>query len=126
MLNLDKQQIKSQFLQGLSSDLENDAEHISTEQLLADLFEILERIEMRRAEKKLGLVSKIPHSSYKSSSKLIIPAQSQPVSSQSTKKESKPRKKSLTSSKSQNKSTVIDKSLQKIVLDMLDGIAPVD
>ncbi|CAG8719123.1 5861_t:CDS:2, partial [Dentiscutata heterogama] len=40
---------------GLSPDLEDDAEHIGTEQPLANLFEILERIEMRRAEKKLGL-----------------------------------------------------------------------
>ncbi|CAG8487307.1 23151_t:CDS:2 [Cetraspora pellucida] len=55
MLNLDEQQIKGQFLQGLSSDLEDDAKHIGTEQPLADLFEILEHIEMRRAEKKLGL-----------------------------------------------------------------------
>jgi hypothetical protein len=76
----------------LSPDLEDDAERIGTEQPLADLFEILERIEMRRAEKKLGLVSKIPQSSYKSSSRSIIPAQesktqhfvpSQPVSLQS-------------------------------------------
>ncbi|CAG8855421.1 1369_t:CDS:1, partial [Gigaspora margarita] len=74
MLNLNEQQIKSQFLRGLSPDLEDDAERIGTEQPLADLFEILERIEMRRAEKKLGLVSKIPQSSYKSSSK-SIPAQ---------------------------------------------------
>ena len=60
MLNLDEQQIKGQFLRGLSSDLEDDAERIGTEQPLADLFEILERIEMQRAEKKLGLVTKIP------------------------------------------------------------------
>ncbi|CAG8645374.1 5125_t:CDS:2, partial [Dentiscutata heterogama] len=40
----------------------DDAERIGTEQPLADLFEILERIEIRRAEKKLGLVSKIPQS----------------------------------------------------------------
>ncbi|CAG8593697.1 17430_t:CDS:2, partial [Gigaspora rosea] len=83
MLNLDEQQIKGQFLRGLSPDLEDDAERIGTEQPLADLFEILERIEMRRAEKKLGLVSKIPQSSYKSSSKLMTPAQYHPVSSQS-------------------------------------------
>ncbi|CAG8851428.1 359_t:CDS:2, partial [Gigaspora margarita] len=74
MLNLDEQKIKGQFLRGLFSDLKDDAERIGTEQLLADLFKILERIEIRRAEKKLGLVSKIPQSSYKSSSKLI-PAQ---------------------------------------------------
>ncbi|CAG8536459.1 13915_t:CDS:2 [Gigaspora margarita] len=42
MLNLDEQQIKGQFLRGLSSDLEDDAECIGTEQPLADLFEILE------------------------------------------------------------------------------------
>ncbi|CAG8855200.1 45936_t:CDS:2, partial [Gigaspora margarita] len=47
---------------GLSPNLKDDAERIGTEQPLADLFEILERIEMRRAEKKLGLVSKIPQS----------------------------------------------------------------
>ncbi|CAG8475173.1 17222_t:CDS:2 [Dentiscutata erythropus] len=58
MLNLDEQQIK------------------------ANLFEILEQIEMRRAEKKLGLVSKLPQSSYKLASKLITPTQSQSVSSQ--------------------------------------------
>ncbi|CAG8829463.1 10624_t:CDS:2 [Gigaspora margarita] len=52
----------------------DNAERIGTEQPLANLFEILEHIEMQRAEKKLGLVSKIPQSSYKSSSKLI-PAQ---------------------------------------------------
>ncbi|CAG8729610.1 13119_t:CDS:2, partial [Gigaspora margarita] len=75
MLNLDEQQIKGQFLQGLSPDLEDDAERIGTEQLLADLFEILECIEMRRVEKKLGLVSKISKSSYKSAPKLITPAQ---------------------------------------------------
>ncbi|RIA99954.1 hypothetical protein C2G38_2236365, partial [Gigaspora rosea] len=57
MLNLNEQQIKGQFLRGLSPDLEDDAERIGTEQPLADLFEILERIEMRRAEKKLGLVT---------------------------------------------------------------------
>src|SRR6185312_11151300 len=62
-------QIKGQFLRGLSPDLEDDAERIGTEQPLADLFEILERIEMRRAEKKLGLVTKIPQSGYKSSTK---------------------------------------------------------
>ncbi|CAG8805332.1 7279_t:CDS:2, partial [Dentiscutata erythropus] len=50
MLNLDEQQIKGQFLRGLSPDLEDDAERIGTEQPLANLFEILERIEMRRAE----------------------------------------------------------------------------
>ncbi|CAG8843505.1 22104_t:CDS:2, partial [Gigaspora margarita] len=33
----------------------DNAERIGTKQPLADLFEILERIEMRRAEKKLGL-----------------------------------------------------------------------
>ncbi|CAG8652927.1 8764_t:CDS:2 [Gigaspora rosea] len=59
MLNLDEQQIKGQFLRGLSPDLEDDAERIGTEQPLADLFEILERIEMRRAEKKLGLVKAV-------------------------------------------------------------------
>ncbi|CAG8854662.1 2607_t:CDS:1, partial [Gigaspora margarita] len=74
MLNLDEQQIKGQFLRSLSPDLENDAERIGTEQPLADLFEILECIEMRRAEKKLELVTKIPKSSYKSASKLITPA----------------------------------------------------
>ncbi|CAG8823678.1 39622_t:CDS:2, partial [Gigaspora margarita] len=76
---------------GLSPDLEDDAEYIGTEQPLADLFEILEHIEIRRAEKKLGLVSKIPQSSYKSSSKLISAQESrtqhfvlsQSVSSQS-------------------------------------------
>ncbi|CAG8593262.1 12321_t:CDS:1, partial [Dentiscutata heterogama] len=65
MLNFDEQQIKRQFLRGLSPDLEDDAERIGTEQLLANLFEILEQIEMQRAGKKLGLVSKIPQSSYK-------------------------------------------------------------
>ncbi|CAG8730131.1 13434_t:CDS:2, partial [Racocetra persica] len=40
MLNLDEQQIKGQFLRGLSLDLEDDAECIGTEQPLADLFEI--------------------------------------------------------------------------------------
>ncbi|CAG8821505.1 8053_t:CDS:1, partial [Dentiscutata erythropus] len=35
-------------------------------------------------------------------------------------------KKIPNSSKLQNKSTVIDKSLQRVVLDMLDGIAPID
>ncbi|CAG8819824.1 36715_t:CDS:2, partial [Racocetra persica] len=37
MLNLDEQQIKGQFLRGLSPDLEDDAERIGTEQPLADL-----------------------------------------------------------------------------------------
>ncbi|CAG8533670.1 33216_t:CDS:2, partial [Racocetra persica] len=46
MLNLDEQQIKRQFLRGLSPNLKDDAKCIGTEQLLADLFEILERIEM--------------------------------------------------------------------------------
>ncbi|CAG8656694.1 7190_t:CDS:2, partial [Scutellospora calospora] len=55
ILNLDEQQIKGQFLRGLSSDLEDNEKYISTEQLLADLFEILEQIEMQKAEKKLGL-----------------------------------------------------------------------
>ncbi|CAJ0745870.1 434_t:CDS:2, partial [Entrophospora sp. SA101] len=35
-------------------------------------------------------------------------------------------KESLQSNKSGNKSTVIDKSLQRVILDMLDGIAPID
>ncbi|CAG8764910.1 525_t:CDS:1, partial [Gigaspora rosea] len=82
MLNLNKQQIKSQFLRGLSPDLEDDAKRIGTEQLLANFFEILEPIEMQRAEKKLGLVSKIPQSSYKSSSKLITSTSPQPISQQ--------------------------------------------
>ncbi|CAG8729204.1 11657_t:CDS:2, partial [Racocetra persica] len=46
MLNLNEQQIKRQFLKGLFPDLEDDTECIGTEQPLADLFEILERIEM--------------------------------------------------------------------------------
>ncbi|CAG8596561.1 661_t:CDS:2, partial [Racocetra persica] len=36
------QQIKNQFLRDLSSDLKDNTERISTEQPLADLFEILE------------------------------------------------------------------------------------
>ncbi|CAG8818498.1 16413_t:CDS:1, partial [Dentiscutata erythropus] len=35
-------------------------------------------------------------------------------------------KKIPNSSKLRNKSTVIDKSLQRVVLDMLDSIAPID
>ncbi|CAG8611477.1 7924_t:CDS:2, partial [Dentiscutata heterogama] len=46
MLNLDEQQIKELFLRSLSPDLEDDVECIGTEQPLADLFEILEQIEM--------------------------------------------------------------------------------
>ncbi|CAG8491622.1 6017_t:CDS:2 [Acaulospora morrowiae] len=69
MLNHDEEQIKGQFLRGLSSDLEDDAERIGTEQPLEDLFTTLERIETRRLEKRLGLVSKIPQSGYKPSSK---------------------------------------------------------
>ncbi|CAG8856245.1 30643_t:CDS:1, partial [Gigaspora margarita] len=37
MLNLDEQQIKGQFLRGLSPDLKDDAERIGTEQPLANL-----------------------------------------------------------------------------------------
>ncbi|CAG8631913.1 7381_t:CDS:2, partial [Dentiscutata heterogama] len=122
---------------GLSPDLEDDAERISTEQPLADLFEILEQIEMRRAEKKLELVSKIPQSSYKLSSKLITPTQSQ-FQSKIKKEKAKlqarnpfkpckrDQKETPNSGKSRNKSTIIDKSFQRVVLDMLDGIASVD
>ncbi|CAG8558868.1 9408_t:CDS:2 [Acaulospora morrowiae] len=69
MLNHDEEQIKGQFLRGLFPDLEDDAERIGTEQPLEDLFTTLERIETRRLEKRLGLVSKIPQSGYKPSSK---------------------------------------------------------
>ncbi|CAG8548666.1 15084_t:CDS:2, partial [Dentiscutata heterogama] len=67
MLNHDEKQIKGQFLRGLSSDLEDDADRIGTEQPLEDLFTTLERIETRRLEKRLGLTSKISQSKYKSS-----------------------------------------------------------
>ncbi|CAG8673865.1 3547_t:CDS:2 [Ambispora leptoticha] len=55
-----RERTMAQMNTSLSPDLEDDAKRIGTEQPLADLFKILERIEMRRAEKKLRLVNKIP------------------------------------------------------------------
>ncbi|CAG8489012.1 3406_t:CDS:2 [Cetraspora pellucida] len=141
MLNLDEQQIKEQFLRDLSLDLENDVECIGTEQLLADLFEILEQIKMQRAEKKLELISEkvsefVPIFKSDLPSKPVIKkveVDSDNKLANLMKKQlklhvAKAVKKAMKAqySKSESKSNIKIHISEKVVLNMLDSIASID